>query len=128
MAQLYNYPEDDTINGPIFWLIAMDMGNYTVPKDAKYTREKMLDTVVNHVYGSDGFDLDMVGMLMQSLYPYRNEPAVQAKLQEGLQIILGEKKINGIRGMENDYLFYSTGTYNSEVTAQVICALLFHGY
>ena len=123
VAQLYNYPEDDTINGPIFWLIAMDMGNYTIPKDAKYTREKMLDTVVNHVYGSDGFDLDMVGMLMQSLYPYRNEPAVQAKLQEGLQIILGEKKISGIRGMEDDYLFYSTGTYNSEVTAQVICAL-----
>lgn len=60
VAQLYNYPEDDTINGPVFWLIAMDMGNYTVPKDAKYTRETMLDTVVNHVYGSDGFDLDMV--------------------------------------------------------------------
>ena len=60
---------------------------------------------------------------MQSLYPYRNDPAVQAKLQEGLQIILGEKKISGIRGMEDDYLFYSTGTYNSEVTAQVICAL-----
>ena len=123
VAQLYNYPEDDTINGPVFWLIAMDMGNYTVPKDAKYTRETMLDTVVNHVYGSDGFDLDMVCMLMQGLYPYRNEPAVQAKLQEGLQIILGEKKISGIRGMENGYLFYSTGSYNSEVTAQVICAL-----
>lgn len=123
VAQLYNYPEDDTINGPIFWLIAMDMGNYTVPKNAKYTREKMLDTVVNHVYGSDGFDLDMVCMLMQGLYPYRNEPAVQAKLQEGLQIILGEKKISGIRGMEDGYLFYSTGSYNSEVTAQVICAL-----
>ena len=123
VAQLYNYPEDDTINGPVFWLIAMDMGNYTVPKDAKYTRETMLDTVVNHVYGSDGFDLDMVCMLMQGLYPYRNEPAVQAKLQEGLQIILGEKKISGIRGMEDGYLFYSTGSYNSEVTAQVICAL-----
>ncbi len=123
VAQLYNYPEDDTINGPIFWLIAMDMGNYTVPKDAKYTRESMLDTLLNHTYGTDGFGLDMVCMMMQSLYPYRNEPAVQEKLQEGLQIILGEKSAEGVRGMEDDYTFYSTGSYNSEVVSQVICAL-----
>lgn len=123
VAQLYNYPEDDTINGPIFWLIAMDMGNYTVPKDAKYTRESMLDTLLNHTYGTDGFGLDMVCMMMQSLYPYRNEPAVQEKLQEGLQIILGEKSAEGVRGMEDDYTFYSTGSCNSEVVSQVICAL-----
>ncbi len=123
VAQLYNYPENDTINGPAFWLIAMDMGNYTIPKDAKYTRESMLNTLLNHTYGTDGFGLDMVGMIMQSLYPYRNEPAVQAKLQEGLQIILGEKAADGVRGMEDNYTFYSTGSYNSEVVAQVICAL-----
>lgn len=123
VAQLYNYPEDDTINGPAFWLIAMDMGNYTIPKDAKYTRESMLNTLLNHTYGTDGFGLDMVGMIMQSLYPYRNDPAVQAKLQEGLQIILGEKAAEGVRGMEDNYTFYSTGSYNSEVVAQVICAL-----
>lgn len=123
VAQLYNYPENDTINGPAFWLIAMDMGNYTIPKDAKYTRESMLNTLLNHTYGSDGFGLDMVGMIMQSLYPYRNDPAVQAKLQEGLQIILGEKAAEGVRGMEDNYTFYSTGSYNSEVVAQVICAL-----
>ena len=123
VAQLYNYPENDTINGPAFWLIAMDMGNYTIPKDAKYTRESMLNTLLNHTYGTDGFGLDMVGMIMQSLYPYRNDPAVQAKLQEGLQIILGEKSAEGVRGMEDNYTFYSTGAYNSEVVSQVICAL-----
>ena len=123
VAQLYNYPENDTINGPAFWLIAMDMGNYTIPKDAKYTRESVLNTLLNHTYGSDGFGLDMVCMIMQSLYPYRNDPAVQAKLQEGLQIILGEKSAEGVRGMEDNYTFYSTGAYNSEVVSQVICAL-----
>lgn len=123
VAELYNYPEGDTINGPVFFLNAMNMGNYSIPADAKYTEETMLNTILNHQYGSDGFGIDMVAMIMQSLYPYRDMPAVQAKLQEGLQIILGEKVVDGVKGMQDDYSFYSTGTYNSEAVSQVICAL-----
>ena len=123
VAELYNYPEGDTINGPVFFLNAMNMGNYSIPADAKYTEETMLNTILNHAYGSDGFGIDMVAMIMQSLYPYRDMPAVQAKLQEGLQIILGEKVVDGVKGMQDDYSFYSTGSYNSEAVSQVICAL-----
>lgn len=124
VEQLYNYPVEDTINGPIFYLNAVNMGNYTVPADAKWTREDMLNKILAHEYGTDGFQLDMVAMLMQAIAPYQNQyPAVQTKLNEGLDIILGNKSAPGVVGMKPGYIFYSTGFDNSEVTAQVICAL-----
>lgn len=124
VEQLYNYPVEDTINGPIFYLNAMNMGNYTVPADAKWTREDMLNTILAHEYGTDGFQLDMVAMLMQAIAPYQDQyAAVQDKLNEGLDIILGNTSAPGVVGMKPGYIFYSTGYDNSEVTAQVICAL-----
>lgn len=55
---LYNYRGGYTINGPIFALNALDMGNYTIPENAVWTREKLLETILNHKYLSDGFGLD----------------------------------------------------------------------
>lgn len=127
VEELYKFSGSYTINGPIFALIALDMGNYTVPKDAKWTREKLVETILAHPYGSDGFDIDMVAMLMQSLYPYINDPTygtrVKAKMQEGYDIILGYKTAPGVNSMGSDYSFYSWGTTNSESAAQVICAM-----
>lgn len=60
VKDLYSYSGSYTINGPIYALIALDMGNYTVPKDAKWTREKLLEEILSHKYGSDGFGIDMV--------------------------------------------------------------------
>ena len=71
---LYNYRGGWTINDPIFALIALDMGNYTIPADAFWTRDKLLETILNHKYLSDGFGLDMVTMLMQSIGPYMDDP------------------------------------------------------
>lgn len=127
VKELYSFSGSYTINGPIFALIALDMGNYTVPKDAKWTRQKLLDEILAHEYGSEGWGIDMVAMLMQSLYPYINDPTygaqVKAKLQEGYDIILGYKAAPSVDPMGSDYSFFSWGTTNSESTAQVICAL-----
>ncbi len=131
VEELYKYNGSYTINGPIFALIALDMGNYTVPKDAKWTRENLLKVILDHPYGSDGWGIDMVAMLMQSLYPYINDAAygtqVKAKLQEGYDIILGYKSASSVEPMGNDYSFYSWGTTNSESAAQVICAMCVMG-
>lgn len=131
VEELYKYNGSYTINGPIFALIALDMGNYTVPKDAKWTRENLLKVILDHPYGSDGWGIDMVAMLMQSLYPYINDPTygtqVKAKLQEGYDIILGYKSASSVEPMGNDYSFYSWGTTNSESAAQVICAMCVMG-
>ncbi len=125
---IYNYSRDSgTVNDFIFGLIALDMGNYSVPDNARYTRENLLDIILDHKYGTDDFGIDMVAMLMQSLYPYRNDPAygerVRDKLDEGLDIILGHKTAPGVESMRDDYMFEAWGAINSESADQVIIAL-----
>lgn len=122
---LYNYRGGYTINGPIFALIALDMGNYTIPADAFWTRDKLLETILNHKYLSDGFGLDMVTMLMQSIGPYMDDPVygerVRAKLDEGLEIVLdsfGSKNV-----YKNPYGVQWGGVYTSEGSAQIVCAM-----
>ena len=131
VEELYKYNGSYTINGPIFALIALDMGAYTVPNGVKWTRENLLKVILDHPYGSDGWGIDMVAMLMQSLYPYINDPTygaqVKAKLQEGYDIILGYKSAPSVDPMGSDYTFFSWGTTNSESAAQVICAMCVMG-
>ena len=122
---LYNYRGGYTINGPIFALNALDMGNYTIPENAVWTREKLLETILNHKYLSDGFGLDMVTMLMQSIGPYMDDPVygerVRAKLDEGLEIVLdsfGSKNV-----YKNPYGVQWGGVYTSEGSAQIVCAM-----
>lgn len=126
-ACLYNYSGGYTINGPIFALIALDMGQYTIPKNAVWTREKLLDTILDHKYGSDGFGVDMVGMLMQSIAPYQNDPVygerVKAKLEEGIGLFLGQGKAATVDPMQPDFTFGGFGYQSSESAAQAICAL-----
>lgn len=131
VEELYRFDKTATINGPIFTLIAYDMGNYTVPADARWTRAVLLEEVLSHPYGSDGWGIDMVAMLMQCLYPYINDPVygarVRAKLQEGYDIILGYESASSVDPMNPDYSFYSWSTLNSEAAAQVICAMCVMG-
>lgn len=122
---LYNYKGSYTINGPIFALIALDMGNYTIPGNAYWTRDKLLETILNHVYLSDGFGLDMVTMLMQSIGPYMNDPVygtrVTAKLEEGLKIVV--ESFGPDNAFKNPYGVQWGGIYTSEGSAQIVCAM-----
>lgn len=110
---------DGGVNGRIFALCALDMGNYTLPANGARSRESLLEQLLNHEYGSDGYDVDMVGMLMYAIAPYQEvsgyEERTKARLDEGVEAILKE--------MRKDYTFHSWGTVNSESVAQVICAL-----
>ena len=122
-AVLYNYSGGYTINGPIFALNALDMGNYTIPENAVWTREKLLETILNHKYLSDGFGLDMVTMLMQSIAPYQNDPVygerVKAKLWEGFDIVMDSF---GTDPFDNPFGVQWGGVYTSEGASQIICA------
>lgn len=122
---LYNYTGGYTINGPIFALIALDMGNYTIPADAVWTRETLLEKILTHKYLSDGFGLDMVTMLMQSIGPYMNDPVygtrVTAKLEEGLKIVL--ESFGDKNAYKNPYGVQWGGVYTSEGSAQIVCAM-----
>lgn len=121
---LYNYSGGWTINGPIFALIALDMGNYTIPENALWTRDKLLKTILTHKYLSDGFGLDMVTMLMQSIAPYQDDPVygerVTAKLWEGFGIVMDSF---GTDPFDNPFGVQWGGVYTSEGASQIICAL-----
>lgn len=123
VSVLYNYSGGWTINGPIFALIALDMGNYTIPENALWTRDKLLETILTHKYLSDGFGLDMVTMLMQSIAPYQDDPVygerVTAKLWEGFGIVMDSF---GTDPFDNPFGVQWKGTYTSEGAAQIICA------
>ena len=121
---LYNYSGGWTINGPIFALIALDMGNYTIPENTLWTRDKLLETILTHKYLSDGFGLDMVTMLMQSIAPYQDDPVygerVTAKLWEGFGIVMDSF---GADPFDNPFGVQWGGVYTSEGASQIICAL-----
>ena len=117
-AVLYNYSGDYTINGPIFALLALDMGNYSVPDNARWTREALIDVILK--YGNyDEFGIDMVGAIMYSLAPYQDNEAygarVKEKLDKCLELIL--------RKMNSDFSFGGWGTINSESAAWVMMGL-----
>ncbi|NLB09448.1 MAG: hypothetical protein GX832_07265 [Clostridiales bacterium] len=119
-AVLYNYAGSYTINGPVFALIALDMGTYTIPENAVWTREALLEVLLNHKYLSDGFDTDMVAGIMYAIAPYRTDPVygarVRSKLNEGLQIIINKMDAS-------NYSFKAWGAVNSETASWVIMAL-----
>ena len=127
VSYIYNYTGGYTINGPTFALIALDMGNYSVPDNANWTREKLLEVLLNHVYGTNLKDIDMVGAIMYAIAPYQDDPVygerVRAKLEEGVKIITGEKKVSGVDPMREDLKFFSAGSINSEAAGWVIAAL-----
>ena len=112
----------DTSNSACFALIALDTKDYTVPDDALWTREKLIDHILSFQCEDGSFGLsggestgsiDMTGMCMQALAPYYNDnDDVKAAFDKGLEYLKGE------------YTVASGGFGNSvESTAQVIVAM-----
>ena len=60
VAALYNFSGEYTINGPIFALLALDMGNYTIPDNARWTRENLINVILDyhHCYGAQRYAPD----------------------------------------------------------------------
>ena len=111
-----------SINGYIFGLIALDMGNYSVPEGVTNSREAMLDYLLDipaHYMENSIMGLDGLPMTMYALAPYQDDPVygerVQAKVDEYMERLLAH--------MNPDYTFESAGTVNSEILSQTICAL-----
>ena len=140
-------PGTQGINGWIWGLIAMDTGMYTVPADAKYTREtfiteilkmQLTDGVKGNSYGGwvlGGFgsrsDVDITAMAVQALAPYYNDDTVYTYVNENSktevsrtvrQCIDEALDVLGTKQNSNGG-FASWGTDNVESVAQVVVAL-----
>ena len=118
VAALYNYSGEYTINGPIFALLALDMGTYTIPDNARWTRENLINVILD--YGNyDEFGIDMVGAIMYSLAPYQEDAVYGAQIKEKLNLCLEII----LRKMNSDFSFGAWGATNSESAAWVMMGL-----
>ncbi|WP_127491169.1 S-layer homology domain-containing protein [Paenibacillus glycanilyticus] len=112
------------LNGPIFALIALDSGNYSISADSEWTREKLIQQVLSKQNEDGGFSLsggssdpDMTAMVLTALAPYHNNQAVidASAFDKAITWLSENQQENG------GYL--SWGVDNSESVAQTIIAL-----
>lgn len=115
------------LNGPVWALIALDSGNYTIPKNTtaktQSTRQLFVDEILNRQQKDGGWTLDdtrdsdpdMTAMVLQALAKYQSQPAVKTATDKALTYLSKAQDRNGG--------FASWGTVNAESAAQVIVSL-----
>ena len=123
VSALYNFGGTDSINGPTFALIALDMGNYTVPDDAIWSREVLLNTLLDCPQsGENGwgrFGVEGAASIIYAIAPYQDDPVYSTRVRARMDELLAYIIIN----MNADYSFGSFGMTNSEAAGWVISAL-----
>lgn len=127
IAEIYNYGniEAQGINGPIFALIALDSGGYETPATAKWTRDKLVDIILNKQLADGGYSLDGTGagdvdisaMAIQALAPYyrSGQPEVKVVVDKAVDYLA--------KAQGSDGGYKSWDTANSESDCQAIIAL-----
>ena len=114
------------LNGPIWALIALDSGNYTIPKNTtaktQSTRQLFVDEILNRQQKDGGWTLDdtgdsdpdMTAMVLQALAKYQDQKAVKTATDKALTYLSNVQDRKGG--------FASWGTTNVESVAQVVVA------
>lgn len=109
------------INGPVFALLALDSGNYTLPETGA-TREAYLTYILTAQTSDGGWNLagnvgnvDLTAMALQALAKYQDRPDVAEAVEKALDFLSGQQDATG--GFPID------GAESSESLAQVIVAM-----
>ena len=115
------------MNGPIWALIALDSGNYDIPKNpaakTQATRQLYIDEILNNqmkdggwsLTGTGDSDVDITAMALQALAKYQDQKAVKTATDSALSWLSKNQDSKGG--------FASWGTTNVESVAQVVVAL-----
>ena len=115
------------LNGPIWALIALDSGNYEIPKNpsakTQATRQLYIDEILNSQMKDGGWsltgtgesDVDITAMALQALAKYQDQKAVKTATDSALTWLSKNQDSKGG--------YASWGTTNVESVAQVIVAL-----
>lgn len=114
------------LNGPIWALIALDSGNYEIPKNpaakTQATRQLYIDEILNNqmkdggwsLTGTGDSDVDITAMALQALAKYQDQKAVKTATDKALTYL------SNVQDSKGGYA--SWGTTNVESVAQVVVA------
>ena len=114
------------LNGPIWALIALDSGNYDIPKNpaakTQATRQLYIDEIIKNqmkdggwsLTGTGDSDVDITAMALQALAKYQDQKAVKTATDKALTYLSNVQDRKGG--------FASWGTTNVESVAQVVVA------
>ncbi|AKG37543.1 hypothetical protein VK70_01705 [Paenibacillus durus ATCC 35681] len=126
IAAIYNNEgmSGQSLNNPVYGLIALDSGSYTVPSDAKWTRDKLVQEILSAQNVDGGFPLnaggpsgpDTTAMALAALSPYKSEPAVATAGERAVQWLSAQQ--NATHGGYGD---------SSESVSQAIIGLTAYG-
>ncbi|MBP1932542.1 S-layer homology domain-containing protein [Ammoniphilus resinae] len=112
-------------NGVMFALIALNSGNYDIPADAKWSKERLLNWLLEQqnedgsfalVVGDPGI-VDLTGMALGALEPYQGQERVQKAISKAVAWLSAHQTDQG------GYQETLDGTTNSEAVSQVILGL-----
>lgn len=111
-------------NGVIYALLALDSKQYKVPANAKWSREKLVNYLLDNQLKSGGWALvgdnasvDITSMALAALAPYKSKENVKNAIDNAVNWLSSVQDKNG--GFSSDI----NGGDASETTAQVIIGL-----
>jgi Domain of unknown function (DUF4430)/S-layer homology domain/Prenyltransferase and squalene oxidase repeat len=112
-------------NGLVFGLLALDANKSTIPNDALWTRDKLIQQLLAQQNTDGGFplskessaesDIDMTAMSLQALAKYQDRKEVKTATEKALVWLSSKQLPNGG--------FKAWGVETSESISQVIVAL-----
>ncbi|QXM05254.1 PQQ-binding-like beta-propeller repeat protein [Crassaminicella indica] len=123
IEKIYNWPDlGQGMNAAIWGLIALDAANAEIPLDAKHTRESFIKYILSNMSGEgwswgggDTADVDMTGMALCALAPYKDRLDVK---------VAGNRAIKWLsKNQSEDGRFGTWGNYTSESCSQAIMGL-----
>lgn len=127
VAQLYNSKKigKSGLNGYTYSLLAFDCGNYSIPKNASVSREKLIDSILSYQKANGAFsldktsaaDCDMTAIALTTLSPYIKENKVKTAVDAAVGYLSKTQQADG------GYLPSYASNEVSESTAQVVIAL-----
>lgn len=125
IAKIANAKDLGTVNGYIWALNAYDSGNFSLPADAVWTRDALVEYLLAHQCADGGWnlsgnvtadaDIDMTAMAIAALSLYRDRSGVSAALDRALGYLSAHQ--------DSDGTFSALGAKNANSAAMVIVAL-----
>ncbi|WP_196220205.1 DUF4430 domain-containing protein [Terrilactibacillus tamarindi] len=113
------------LNGVVFGLLALDSGRYNVPKNATWTRDRLIQAILKKQTkqgfwvlndGDKSGQVDMTGLVLTALAPYQSQKDVAASIDRAVHYLASVQADDG--GFKDSILGET-----SESTAQAIIGL-----